>query len=421
MKVERVLNIKGTLLDQYQLENYLEKIASDHILMDYSTKDTYPIARLEENFEVITQVYHLLNEHVKLAIPIHPAGEWILDNYYIMEEAVKGILKELTLKKYRNFLGIANGVYHGFARVYVLAAEIVAYTEATIDAKTLKEFLKSYQRKKTLSMEEIWNIGTFLQIAIIENIREVCEKIYSSQMQKWKAENMLERLVEMKDKEEIRIKNVTAKNRKIINYEDIKYPFIEYLSYRLKRYGKIAYPYLAILEEEVNKAGLSISEAIKKEHYDIAVKKVKIENCIKSIKEISRINFLEIFEEINGVEEILKQDPAGVYSSMDYRTKTDYRNKIKELSKKTKISEIYISEKLLFLARKAKEEIEQKNQKEISLLRKTHIGYYLIDEGEEELVALLQNRIPKKKTKAKDKIYVFTLFFITLIFTLLLG
>lgn len=51
-------------------------------------------------------------------------------------------------------------------------------------------------------MEEIWNIGTFLQIAIIENIREVCEKIYSSQMQKWKAENMLERLVEMKDKEE---------------------------------------------------------------------------------------------------------------------------------------------------------------------------------------------------------------------------
>lgn len=113
LKVERVLNIKGTLLDQYQLENYLEKIASDHILMDYSTKDTYPIARLEENFEVITQVYHLLNEHVKLAIPIHPAGEWILDNYYIIEEAVKGILKELTLKKYRNFLGIANGVYHG--------------------------------------------------------------------------------------------------------------------------------------------------------------------------------------------------------------------------------------------------------------------------------------------------------------------
>lgn len=421
LKVERVLNIKGTLLDQYQLENYLEKIASDHILMDYSTKDTYPIARLEENFEVITQVYHLLNEHVKLAIPIHPAGEWILDNYYIIEEAVKGILKELTLKKYRNFLGIANGVYHGFARVYVLAAEIVAYTEATIDAKTLKEFLKSYQRKKTLSMEEIWNIGTFLQIAIIENIREVCEKIYSSQMQKWKAENMLERLVEMKDKEEIRIKNVTAKNRKIINYEDIKYPFIEYLSYRLKRYGKIAYPYLAILEEEVNKAGLSISEAIKKEHYDIAVKKVKIENCIKSIKEISRINFLEIFEEINGVEEILKQDPAGIYSSMDYRTKTDYRNKIKELSKKTRISEIYISEKLLFLARKAKGEIEQKNQKEISFLRKTHIGYYLIDEGEEELVALLQNRVPKKKAKAKDKLYVFTLFFITLIFTLLLG
>lgn len=35
---------------------------------------------------------------------------------------------------------------------------------------------------------------------------------------------------------------------------------------------------------------------------------------------------------------------------MDFRTKEYYRNKIKELSKKTKISEIYIARKTLELA-----------------------------------------------------------------------
>ena len=51
-----------------------------------------------------------------------------------------------------------------------------------------------------------------------------------------------------------------------------------------------------------------------------------------------------------GVEEILKLDPADVYRKMDYKTKTYYRGKIKELSNKTKISEIYIAQKLVELA-----------------------------------------------------------------------
>ena len=143
------------------------------------------------------------------------------------------------------------------------------------------------------------------------------------------------------------------------------------MSYRLKKYGRQAVSYLNILEEEVNKMGTTVSEIIKKEHFDIALKKVSIGNSIKSIKELSRINFLEIFEKINGVEEILKKDPANVYSKMDYKTKSYYRNRIKEISKKTKISEIYIANKALQLAQNAIN--AEKN------IKKTHIGYYLID------------------------------------------
>ncbi|MCL2354530.1 MAG: hypothetical protein FWC68_01305 [Oscillospiraceae bacterium] len=44
------------------------------------------------------------------------------------------------------------------------------------------------------------------------------------------------------------------------------------MSYRLKQYGRKALPYLNILEEQVNKMGMSISEVIQKEHFDIAVR-----------------------------------------------------------------------------------------------------------------------------------------------------
>ena len=184
MKIYKTLNIKGAVLDKNQLESYLEKIASDHIINNLSNKNTYPVPRVKENFEYINNIYNLLNEHLKLGISVHPAGEWILDNFYIIERTVKTITKELPFKKYTNFLGIANGPYKGFARIFVLASEIVAYTDGQINEENLSDLLSAYQNKKTLNMDEIWNLSLFLQISLLEKIRGVCEKIYSSQIQK---------------------------------------------------------------------------------------------------------------------------------------------------------------------------------------------------------------------------------------------
>jgi cyclic beta-1,2-glucan synthetase len=413
----KILNIKGALLDTQQLEDYLRKIASGHVLQDKSNKYTYPIPRLKENFEFITEVYNLLNEHIKLKLPIHPAGEWILDNFYIIDETVKTVTKELTLKKYTNFLGIANGPYAGFARIYVLASEIVAYTDGKINGKNLEVLLKAYEDKKTLSMDEIWNINTFLRVALIENIREACEKIYSAQLQKYKVENIIERLVENKSKDELQFKNIGEYKTKVIEQGEMKYPFIEYMSYRLKQYGKKAYPFLNILEEQVNKMGTEISEVIKKEHFDIAVRKVSVGNCIISIKNINRINMIEIFEKINGVEEVLKKDPVNVYSKMDYKTRIYYRNKLKEISKKTKISEIYIARKCLELS-----SIEYEKSNMDSNNKKAHVGYYLIADGEPKLLEILQNKkVPRQNNMHKAKKYITALAVVTIVFAGVYG
>ena len=408
----KVLKINGTPLDKLQLETHLQKIASNHILITKSQKNTYPIPHLVESFKVIQEVYNLLNEHLKLGISIHPAGEWLLDNFYIIEECVKQVQKGLTLEKYKNFLGLATGEYKGFARIYILAAEIVAYTDNKIDRKDLEQYLASYQTKKTLSMEEIWNIGIFLEIAIIENIRKVCEKIYISQIEKYKAESIVERLVENKPKQEQKYNmNSTKKIEKII-FNNMQYSFVEYMSYILKRYGKKGYSYLKALEETVELTGTTVSDVIKKEHFDIAVSKVSIGNSITSIKKIQRINFLEIFEKINGVEELLKQDPSGIYEKMDNKTKESYRNKIKEISKKTKISEIYIAKKLLEISGRCLD-LESKE---------AHIGYYLIDKGIDELYQALNFKTKKAvSSKNKAKIYITTVVVLSLIISCYFG
>ncbi len=409
----RLSDIKGIVLDKEQLKKYLENLASDHTLKAKSNKETYPVPEMEENFEYITKTYELLNSHLKLGITIHQAGEWLLDNYYVIEETAKEVRKNLTLKKYTNFVGISTGKYQGYARIYILAEEIVSFTDGILKAKDLEEYLISYQNKKTLNMEEIWDINLFFKIALIERIKDICTKIYASQMQKIKVESIIERLVENKSKEELKFKVPSHEYiKKVQAYSENKYTFIEYMSYRLKQYGKKAIPYLNILDEEISKQGLNLQEVIKKEHFDIALKKVSIGNSIKSIHALQRMNFLEIFEKINGVEEVLKQDPAGIYEKMDYKTKEYYRNRVKEIAKKTKISEIYIAKKIVELANLEKQEP-----------KKGHIGYYLIQNGEEKLYNSLELKAEDLDTKIKKRtnLYIYGTILLSIIISIGIG
>ena len=416
-KSYRYLNIKGTVLDDYQLQNYMEKVAASHDIKEKSDKNTYPIPRIKDNFRFIEKTYEILNEHVKLGIDIHPAGEWLLDNFYIIEETYKTVISEMNLKKYRAFPGIASGIYKGYSRVYVLASEIIAYTDNKVNDEILNLAITAYQKRKLLSMEEIWNLWIFLEIAIIENIRNICEKIYSTAMQKYKVENIIERLVENKDSKKQVFKNTKSENSIHVVHKEMKFPFIEYMSYKLKKYGKQGLPYLNVLEEQVNKMGMTISDAIKKEHYNIAILKVSIGNSIISLKEILRVNFLNLFEQINGVEDILKKDPADVYYKMDYKTKEYYRNEIKQISEKTKISELYIAQKLVQLASAFLDKEETVENK-----KKTHIGYYLISDGKKQLLNELginyKKHIPKKR---KENIYMNSIYLITSFLALLTG
>ena len=64
-RVYKYLNIKGTILDNYQLQNYMEKLASSHEIKNNSEKITYPIPRLRDNFKFIEKTYKILRRAFK--------------------------------------------------------------------------------------------------------------------------------------------------------------------------------------------------------------------------------------------------------------------------------------------------------------------------------------------------------------------
>ena len=407
MNDKRYVSLRGVLFDKVGLENYIKNVGLSFEYTKKSDKNTYIIKYLKEDYKFIINVYKLLNNHIKLGIKIHSAGEWLLDNFYIIEENVKLIEKELTLKRYKNLIGIKTGKYKGVTRIAMLAEEIVSCTNLRLDFDNLEIILKAYSEVDSLSLSEIECFEMFLKIAIIRNIKEICEKIYISQIQKYKVENLVERLIENKIEKERCFKYNIISKYMDKNFLSSRNSFIEYLSYKLKMQGKLAVKYQEILDDEVEKIGETVSEIIRKEHIKVASYKISIGNGIMSLKRLSHISFLELYGNLNTAEKNLKKDPTGIYLKMDNRSQEIYRREIEKISRKYQISEKFITDKILNLCNKQVNKCINNNEK-IECIKECHVGFYIIGDGKRELLKELnikENKFIFSKD-VKERLYI---------------
>jgi len=105
LKKYKILNINGAVLDKNQLENYLQKIASDHILTNRSDKNTYPIPRVKENYEFkqtaeettinTVPATRIIDMYKGYILPFTISGILVLV-YMVIRYYKKGILKVLA-------------------------------------------------------------------------------------------------------------------------------------------------------------------------------------------------------------------------------------------------------------------------------------------------------------------------------------
>ena len=374
-----VLNIfcKG----RYKMENYAKRLALEHNIQGKTSKSYYPIYGMKIDFEKIRKAYELLTESVSLNIPLPPSGEWILDNFYVIEEQVNTIQKEIKMEYYKKLPAVK-----GKARIYLLAEEMVLYTDGNITKEAIEKFVMSYQSKRKISMKEIWILPVMLKIALIKYIGIVADRIITSQYQKFKVASLMERIVKNKA-----INDQVFYEYRSINLNGQITAYVEFLVYLLKKEGKSAKKYIDILNEEIKKAGTTLDEIIKIEHYDMALRRVSISNSIMSIKNILRYNWNEIFEKINGIENILLQDEW--YEKSDYDTKSLYRNEIQRIAKKARISETYIASSAIELAKS----------------QNIHVGEVLL--GDEKIKLLKELGIKVQNTKTTNqKLFIFLCF-----------
>src|SRR6185436_1782526 len=108
---------------------------------------------------------------------VTPAAEWLLDNFYLIEEQIHTARRHLPRGYSRELPRLESGASAGLPRVYDIVLELIAHVDAQVDSAPLHEFVAAYQTVCPLKLGELWAVPIMLRLALIENLRRVTARL----------------------------------------------------------------------------------------------------------------------------------------------------------------------------------------------------------------------------------------------------
>ena len=397
LRKKRRIQIFNASITVEELEMRAKRTAQDHTISRNGKSANWPIAHMNESYKVIIDLYSSLNDDLNQKKAVPPAAEWLLDNFYIIEEQVKAMRTELTKKTYYKLPVLKNGLYQGYTRIFAIAMEFVSVVDGQIEEGTLQKFLQGYQTHTILFDREIRMIPLMLRLALIENVRTKCENIKETR-RKWNiANNIFDKWLADENIETSKMIKLIKNTSEAIG--DVDSSFIEHLFYRLRRSGRSYSNILKYFDEHLEIYGTSAERIVQQEHNTQANVTVSMGNYIMSFRNINSIDWSKVFDNLSYLEQILLKDPRDFYASMDLSSRGRYLQQIEIFATRFGVSELHIARVVVDLALAAEKEMSDSEFPNNLMLKRTHVGYYLLDDGAIELEDLQKG----KKTNNTQK------------------
>ncbi len=316
-----------------RLGEFAHHLAKTHQVVSVPTQETVEIYHpakvdLLEHLNIWEQALHNANTIFKAIpiedLPVSRAGEWMLDNFYIVKQTFRqieenlpvGFLKQLPKLDETPLQGDPSPIQPaGLPRIFVLAQEWIGYSQSQLDLTQASTFLQAYQQITPLTIGELWAWPSMLRIGILEQLVYASAELTGMDVPKG-----LSRALEP-----------------------------------------------GLLRENPNQFA---SPPLAKETI--------VANCFLSLRLLSTTDWKAFFDQTSRVEQILRDDPAEIYALMDFETRNSYRNIVEELARYSAFSEEDVALAAVDLARSARNKTSG---------RPAHVGFYLRDAGRTTLEA----------------------------------
>jgi cyclic beta-1,2-glucan synthetase len=354
--IEQLKRHALTLAEQHRID---KRLGVDRLL-----------PRLADNAQVLTSAYDVVSAAAALGQRIVPAEAWVLDNFYLIEQQIGMARRHLPRGYSRQLPRLIHGPQAGFPRIYDLALEMISHMDGHVADDNAMQFLAAYQSIEPLRLGELWAFPIMLQLALLENLRHVTQRIARRREDRDVAILWADRILAVADTEPKQLIKLLAE---FVDADlPLSGPFMEEFYERLQSQG----PFMAFIqswvEQKLQDQGVTEAELSE------AAGQISIANTIGSLRFIGTMDWKQFVETLSVVDQTLRDDPVQEYARQDFNTRDHYRHVIEDIARGSHFSEQAVAQGAITLARAAA-------TRQGLLDRSAHVGYYLIDHGRQQL------------------------------------
>ena len=372
--------LRAELFSAEQMARHGKTLAQTHHLSAAPGHDAL-LLRLEDNEDKLRSACAQLLDSVGLDRRITPASEWLLDNFYLIEEQIFTARAHLSKRYGRALPVLANGPSRGLARVYDIALEVIAHGDGRIDPENLTRFVAAYQCVSELTLGELWAIPIMLRLALIENLRRIGVHEAQSMVERNRASVWAEQMLQVAEhdpKSLILVLSDMARDTPTLGHT-----FVAELARRLQGHSTALALPLSWIAQRLSELDQTVEQMVHLETQGQAVNQVCISNSIASLRLLSATDWREFVEAMSGVERHLREDPAGVYACMDFGTRDSYRHVVERIARHSVLTESEVARQAVQLAQQSvrMHQAQPTNPAASTPDAMGHVGYYLVGDG----------------------------------------
>ena len=390
--------ISAEIFSIERLELYAATLARAQEVAPTNSRAISLHARLRANSLVLNSAYQMLLAGIRGSHAVTPAAEWLVDNYYVVDEHIRAIRRDLPAGFYRQLPKLASGPLRGYPRVYGIAWAIVAHTDNRFELDTLYRFCRAYQRVQPLTIGELWAIAITLRVVLIDNLSRLAAGIVHRLTLRENADALADELIPDGANPEPTGADLRKADLRKVEAAPLPNAFAAQLFQRLRDQDPATSPALSWLHAALAAQNTNADDIVHSEHQRQGAVNVSVRNVITSLRLISSVDWAKFFESVSLVDEFMREQSE--FGAFDFPTRDLYRHAIEDLARGSRHSESEVARRAVDAARRAAAGEAAASVSSVRP-REREPGYYLVADGRPALERELAYGIPWNQRMAR--------------------
>lgn len=387
------------LFDVERMANHARRLARSQSVGTRVRFTRPPQLLLRESFKGLSTVYQRIVQATRKEVPLPPAADWLLDNFYLIKEAARQLQEDLPWSYYLVLPKLEGGSHSGRPRVFSVVSHLADRTDNYFDEKNVWVFLSAFQEVTSLQMSELWALPAMMRLVLLQRLSALGAQVSESLYERDEAERWAKRVAERaaKDPSEVVFELAAMAEQ----YAPLPGSFVVGLANALRASGPATSIALDWLEKRLETRNVTLEEVIRRETQRQTQRQASIANAIMSLRRTIEFDWENLIESLALVDGVLRRDPMAVFGQMDFRTRDSYRHVVEDLARYSRATEVGVAERAILMAEAYAEgttaivggdDNVAVGDKPLPL--QAHVGYWLLNHGRRALESEIGYRPP---------------------------